>query len=165
MECKHTVCYLSIPGDEPKNQEMGVSGAVGIRSYGVFVPRSRMARSAIADAHAWAFPALKSLGRGERAFCSWDEDAITMGVQAARHCLASDRTRPVDLVLASTTAPFADLQNASIVAQALRLEEGATTQDASGSTRAGLRALAFALESAGREPRLGGAADGRPATP
>ena len=140
-------------------------GAIGIRSYGVFVPRSRIARSAIFDAHAWALPGLKNLGRGERAFCSWDEDAITMGVQAARDCLAADQKQPVDVVLASTTAPFADLQNASIMCRALRLDASVTSQDVSGSTRAGLRALALALEADGGQQRLVVAADRRQARP
>jgi 3-hydroxy-3-methylglutaryl CoA synthase len=139
---------------------------VGIKSYGVFVPRLRIARSAIVEAHSWALPGLKSLGRGERAFCSWDEDAITMAVQAARDCLAgASDLQPADVVLASTTAPFADLQNASIVARALRLNERVTSQDASGSTRAGLRALATALESGSVEPRLVVGSDCRQAKP
>jgi 3-hydroxy-3-methylglutaryl CoA synthase len=136
-------------------------GTVGISSYGVFVPRLRMARAAIVDAHAWALPGLKSLGSGERSFCSWDEDAITMAVQAARNCLEVAGVSPVDIVLASTTAPFADLQNASIVCRALRLDGSVTSQDVGGSTQAGLRALAHALEASADAPRLVVASDRR----
>jgi 3-hydroxy-3-methylglutaryl CoA synthase len=157
-----------------------VSGSiptVGIKGYGVFVPRLRITRAAIAEAHSWALPGLKGLGKGERAFCSWDEDAITMAVQAARDCLAAvaSGTVPVrlaatqpdisEVVLASTTAPFADLQNASIVARALRLKDSVTSQDATGSTRAGLRALAAALESAASQQKLVVASDCRRAKP
>lgn len=139
--------------------------SVGIRSYGVFVPRLRIARAAIAEAHAWALPGLKGLGRGERALCSWDEDAITMAVQAARDCLASPSIpKPADVVLASTTAPFTDLQNASIVCSALRLGADVVSQDVGGSTRAGLRALADALEN-GCDERLVIASDRRHAKP
>ncbi|MGQ3031459.1 MAG: hypothetical protein ACT60Q_24215, partial [Ferrovibrionaceae bacterium] len=75
-----------------------------------------MSRAAIADAHAWALPGLKAQGKGERALCSWDEDAITLAVAAARDCLRDNgRSRPTALSLASTTAPFADLLNAAIV--------------------------------------------------
>ena len=56
----------------------------GIASYGACMPRLRMSRAAIADAHAWAMPGLKGHGKGERALCSWDEDAITLAVAAAR---------------------------------------------------------------------------------
>ena len=146
----------------------GQSTGIGIRSCGTFVPRLRMARAAIAEAHAWALPGLKGLGKGERAFCNWDEDAITMGVQAARDCLAAPldlHSDISDVILASTTAPFADLQNASIVARALRLSDSVTSQDATGSTRAGLRALASALESAVAHPKLVIASDCRRAKP
>jgi len=144
------------------------STGIGIRSCGIFVPRLRIARAAIAEAHAWALPGLKGLGKGERAFCNWDEDAITMGVQAARDCLAAPlglHSDISDVVLASTTAPFADLQNASIVARALRLNDSVTSQDATGSTRAGLRALASALESAVGQQKLVIASDCRRAKP
>jgi 3-hydroxy-3-methylglutaryl CoA synthase len=142
-----------------------VSSKIGIRSLGIFIPRARIARAAIADAHAWALPGLKSLGRGERAFCSWDEDPITLGVQAARHCLAGRAEVPHSVSLASTTAPFADLQNAAILCQALRLAETVTAQDAAGSTRAGLRTLVQALEADGDAPALVVAADNRRAKP
>lgn len=71
-----------------------------------------------------------------------------MAVHAARECLAAvPGEEPGDLAFASTTAPFAEPQNASIVARALRLGSTATSQDVAGSTRGGLRALAQALEA------------------
>jgi 3-hydroxy-3-methylglutaryl CoA synthase len=140
--------------------------AIGIKTYGAFVPRLRMAKGAIADAHAWALPNLKALARGERALCNWDEDAITMAVQAARHCLAAaPAARPTGLYFASTTAPFADLQNATIVSGALRLPPEMPCQDVSGSTRAGLGALAQTLRGAGGEDHLVIASDRRQARP
>ena len=53
---------------------------IGIKSYAAYVPRLRMERASIAAAHVWALPSLRSLAKGERAFCSWDEDSITMSV-------------------------------------------------------------------------------------
>jgi 3-hydroxy-3-methylglutaryl CoA synthase len=120
--------------------------SVGIKAYGAFIPRLRIARSTMAAAHAWAFPSLKA--KGEKAMCNWDEDAITLAVEAGRDCLNSVSTQEVSsLTLASTTAPFADLQNAVIAASALRLGAHTVCSDASGSTRAGLSALAKELES------------------
>jgi 3-hydroxy-3-methylglutaryl CoA synthase len=140
--------------------------AIGIKAYGAFVPKLRMSRAAIADAHAWALPGLKSMARGERALCSWDEDAITMAVQASRHCLAAVRAaRPSALVFASTTAPFADLQNATIISAALRLPEEMPCQDMSGSTRVGLGALAQLFRSSDGEDQLVVASDRRHARP
>lgn len=102
----------------------------------------------MAQAHAWSMPALRNLGHGTRSFCSWDEDSITMGVQAVRNCLDSEASASFhNLSFASTTAPFADLQNASIVARAVNFSETTRTQDYSGSTRSGLSAMITALES------------------
>lgn len=95
---------------------------IGITSIGVHVPAARLESRIIAEAHAWAFPALTSEAKGEKAFCNWDEDVITMAVEAARECVAADKRDEVSgLVLASTTAPFADLGNAAIVSTAIAL--------------------------------------------
>ncbi len=140
--------------------------SIGIKTYGAFVPQLRMAKAAIADAHAWALPNLKALARGERALCSWDEDAITMAVQASRQCIAAaPSARGTGLKLASTTAPFADLQNATIVSAALRLPAEVPCQDVSGSTRAGLSALAQTLRCADGEDQLVVASERRHARP
>lgn len=116
--------------------------AVGITSFGAFVPRRRLQRAAIAAAHAWAFPALKGLAKGERSMCGWDEDVITMAVEAGRDCLrGTDRAAVSAVTLASTTAPYADLNSAVFVASALRLGSEVSAGEAAGSTRAGLSAL------------------------
>src|SRR5579859_3050815 len=109
----------------------------GIVSFGAYLPRRRLLRAAIAEAHSWALPSLKRLGTGERSMCGWDEDAITMAVEAGRDCLLGQPADEVTgLTLASTTAPYADLNNAMIVGAALRLSTALTANDASGSTRA-----------------------------
>ena len=120
----------------------------GITGFGAYIPRMRLERAAIAAAHAWMAPSLRTLAKGNRAFCSWDEDAITMGVEAARGCLGlSQRSAVGSLTFASTTFPYADLQNASIVAGALGLPATTQSADLGGSQRAGLSALAHALRS------------------
>jgi 3-hydroxy-3-methylglutaryl CoA synthase len=139
---------------------------VGIKIYGVFVPRLRMAKAAIAEAHKWALPNLKGLARGERALCSWDEDSVTMAVQAARGCLAAiPDAKPSDIVFASTTAPFADLQNATMVSRALRLPSAITCHDFSGTSRAGIGALSQALRHLDGQEHLIVASDCRHARP
>ncbi len=113
----------------------------GILSCGLYVPRRRIARAAIFEAVGWAQPSLKGLAKGARAFGAWDEDPITMGVEAARMATAS-AAAPLDAVcFASTTAPFLDRQNAGVVAAALDLPSNAQTFDASGSQRAASSAL------------------------
>jgi 3-hydroxy-3-methylglutaryl CoA synthase len=120
----------------------------GILSFGAFIPRRRLQRAAIAAAHAWAFPALKGLAKGERSMCGWDEDAVTMAVEAGRDCLGGLSAGAVSaLTLASTTAPYADLGNVALLAPALGLSASVAGQEAGGSTRAGLSALIAALRS------------------
>ena len=118
---------------------------VGITGYSAYIPRLRLQRSAIAAAHVWSDPAYARKGRGERAMCGWDEDAITMGVEAARGLVTEDR--PEALVFASTTGPFVDRQQAGIIATALSLEGDIRTLDVTASQRAALGALSQACAS------------------
>jgi 3-hydroxy-3-methylglutaryl CoA synthase len=139
----------------------------GITGYGGYVPRLRMERSAIAAAHQWMAPGLASLSKGQRAFCSWDEDSITMGVEAARDALG-DRAREhfVNAFFASTTMPFSDLQNAAILSNALGLPDRIRTLDIGQSQRAGTSGLLAALAE-GAGPSLFVASDrprGKPAS-
>lgn len=118
----------------------------GITGFGAYVPRLRLDRAAIAAAHRWMAPSLKSLATGQRAFASWDEDAITMAVEAARDAVG-DRPRDTirTLTLASTTFPYADLQNSVIAIGALGLSAQTRSFDIGGSQRAGLAGLVQAL--------------------
>jgi 3-hydroxy-3-methylglutaryl CoA synthase len=139
---------------------------MGIKSYAACIPRLRMDRASIAAAHAWSLPALKGLGKGERSFCSWDEDSITMGVEATRACLAPGSKRDIgSLIFASTTAPFADLQNASLIVNASGLPAHTATVDAGGSLRAGVAALIRALRSQDEVDAVIVAADNRRGKP
>ncbi len=128
--------------------------AFGITAWGAYIPRQRLERDAIAATHAWMAPALKGHAKGRRAFCWWDEDVVTMAVEAARNCLGkSDRAKLREIQLVSTTAPSADLQSSAIVAVALRLDRAVRALDLGGSQRAGVAALAAGLER-GRHPTL-----------
>jgi 3-hydroxy-3-methylglutaryl CoA synthase len=130
------------------------STAYGITGFGGYVPRLRMERSAIAAAHKWMAPSLRSLAKGRRAFCSWDEDSVTMGVEAARDATPGrDLSGVGALLFASTTMPFADLQNGAIIRGAVGLPEHTRTLDIGQSQRAGTAALLEALAT----PRAGGA--------
>ena len=123
---------------------------VGITAFGAYIPRRRLQRKAIAQANAWFAPNLVGGARGERAMANWDEDAVTMAVEAARDCLpasdpAKDRGFVDAIYLASTTLPFADRQNAGIVAAALGLAEGISSFDLASSQRAGTSAMTVAI--------------------
>ena len=126
-----------------------MSNESGILSCGAYLPRLRLQRKSIAAANSWFAPGLRGLAKGERTMANWDEDSITMAVEAARDCMAGrDRAAIGQLVLASTTHPYSDRQNAGIAANALNLRSALGVLDVTGSQRAGTSALATALASA-----------------
>jgi 3-hydroxy-3-methylglutaryl CoA synthase len=123
----------------------------GITSYGAYIPRRRLQRKAIADANKWFAPGLAGQ-KGERAMANWDEDAVTLAVEAARNCLPAtdpvkDRAGVDAIYFASTSMPFADRQNAGIAAGALQLRQEIPSIDIASSARAGLSALLSALDA------------------
>ena len=122
---------------------------IGITCYGAYVPRLRLSRAAAAQANAWANPALLAQARGERSMANWDEDSLTMAVEAARDALAGRGTDGIGaLYFGSTTHPFADRQNAGLVAAALDLSESISSADLGGAQKAGTAALIAALDRA-----------------
>jgi 3-hydroxy-3-methylglutaryl CoA synthase len=121
----------------------------GITAYGCDLPRLRLSREAIVAANAWSNGALRAYRKGERAMCNWDEDAVTMAVAAARDCLSGRDSAGIGgILLASTSLPFADRQNAGIVANALMLPASVLSLDVTASQKAGTSGLAAALEMA-----------------
>ena len=72
-----------------------------------------------------------------------------MAVSAARDLLGVDPDRSwIDRVfLASTTLPFADRSNATVVAEALNLDDGLSATDFSGTRQSSLNALSLALDA------------------
>lgn len=114
----------------------------GIEKIGVHIPKYRLARADIAEL--WG-------GRGKpgaRAVANYDEDAVTMAVEAAERCLQGVDRSTIDLViLASTTLPYAEKQAAAIVAEALDLRTGVDTMDVASSLRGGTQALRAGLNA------------------
>ena len=140
----------------------------GITTFGAYIPWRRFERSAIFEANRWFAPGLRGLAKGRRAVASWDEDAVTMAVEAARDCLGDrSRTEIRSVILASTSFPYADRQNAGIVKEALSLADDIGTLDVSSSQKAGTSALVQGLHAAEalRSPVLVAAAEKRRAKP
>lgn len=128
---------------------------VGILSYGAYIPRKRLQRQAVVEANAWFNPALKAYSKGERAMCNWDEDSVTMAVEASRDCLGGAMPEGLaGVYLATTSAPFKDRQNAGILATALNLGDELMTMDVTGSQRAGTTGLVNALKLAATEGNI-----------
>ncbi len=134
----------------------------GILAYGAYLPVTRLQRSAIHAANKWFAGGLGALAKGEKAVASWDEDAITMAVEAARDALEGlSRSGIGQVTLASTSHSFADRQNAGVVKEALNLSDNCGAMDVGGSMRAGTTSLLGALLAAGDRPALHLAAERR----
>jgi len=114
---------------------------VGIESYGTYVPRFRLERAAIASA--LGGPA----GKGSRAVASYDEDSLSLAVEAARQVV--DEATQVDGVLFVTaTPPYLDKTNATTLHAALGIRSAAFAYDVLGSVRSGIGALRSAIDGA-----------------
>src|SRR5262245_12946526 len=111
----------------------------GIVRYGSYLPYFRLQRAAIGG------------GKGERTVASYDEDAVSMAVEAARDAVRGGAA--VDAVLFATTSPaYAEKLDAATIQAALDLPEGVSSFGLGGSTRMGLaaRLLGLDLAAAGR---------------
>ncbi|MCU0729185.1 MAG: OB-fold domain-containing protein [Sphingopyxis sp.] len=119
-----------------------------MHAFGAYIPITRLQRGAIHAANGWFAPGLRSLAKGEKAIAAWDEDSITMAVEAARD-LYGDQTRAPDhITLASTTHVFADRQNAGVAKEAINLPDAVTALDVGGSQRCATSGLIAACDAA-----------------
>ena len=113
---------------------------IGILSYGAYVPVWRISREMIATAMG-----VYSAG-GERAVAAWDEDTVTMAVEAAMDCLGGMDTKEIDSVyFATVSPPFKEKQSSAFIASALDLSDSVRTCDFTDSTRAATSALQAAF--------------------
>jgi len=115
---------------------------IGITSYGAYIPWQRIDRQNFA--RAWGGFAIP----GERAIAYYDEDSVTMAVEAAIDCLRDIDPSTVDgLLFASTTSPYKEKLCSATMALALHLRRDIPTADITGSLRSGATALGFALDA------------------
>lgn len=112
---------------------------------GAYLPLLRLDRKAAAAALRWS--GLGGPREGLRAVAGWDEDAVTLALEAARAALGN--ALPADLIFASTSAPFFERAQAPILIEALALSATTRSLDVAGSRRAGVSALLYALNSSG----------------
>jgi len=100
----------------------------GITRYGSYLPYNRLQRAAM------------GAGKGERSVASYDEDSVSMGVEAARDAVRG-QTGIDTLIFATTSPPYAEKLNAATVAAALDLPRTLRALELGSSTRMGLGAL------------------------
>ncbi len=117
---------------------------VGIVSFGIYLPQYRLKRDLIASA--WR----KSGVRGEKAVANYDEDAVTLAVEAGFNCVDGIDLDLIDgLFFASTSAPYSEKEHASLIAAVIDLEDAIMTADFAHSLRAGTHAMQAAFDAVG----------------
>ena len=135
----------------------------GISAFATCIPRYRLPREVIAAQ--WGTRAMP----GERSVAGFDEDALTLAVDASLCALPGPTGADLDGVLfASTTSPYREKLVATTLATVLALPSSVRTMDFGDSLRAASNALftAFDLVATGRNRRvLVAAGELRPATP
>lgn len=113
----------------------------GISAYGVYVPARRMPLAMLSGRPA------KEAGP-EKAVAWFDEDSVTMAVEAARNCLEGVDRSDIDMLLfATTTYAFSEKQGSAIIAKVLSLRSSLRAADISHSLKSGTQALLIALDA------------------
>ena len=92
----------------------------GLLAWGAYVPYARLDRKAIAAALG------ASAGIGTRAVASYDEDATSMGVEAARSALRGVSVTPDAIYFATADPAYLDKTNATAIHAALDLPASAS---------------------------------------
>lgn len=119
----------------------------GIVAYGSYLPYNRLQKGAITAALGTRG------GRGTRSVASYDEDATSMAVEAARTTMRrAPRITPSSIYFASSTPPYLDKTNATVIHAALNLPSHVFAGDVGGAPRSVNAALRSALE--GSQPTL-----------
>ncbi|WP_255149495.1 zinc ribbon domain-containing protein [Halorarius halobius] len=119
----------------------------GIHAVGAYAPDHRISADEIADA--WG--RFEASGIETTAVPDADEDAVTMAWAAATRALEAAGSDGPDLdflAVATTTPPLEEEDLTARLGSLLGVPEDATRHVVTGSTRAGTRALALALDAA-----------------
>ena len=134
----------------------------GITSVGAYIPFHRLGGDTVRAVWGSGHP------KASRPLAGFDEDPITMGVEALINAAGWGDSGVDSLYFASTTHPYAEKSNASVLAAAADLPERLFTLDAGGSVRAGtsaLKAACDAIEAGSSKAAAVVAAEKRPALP
>lgn len=116
----------------------------GIAAYGAYIPRLRVTSREYVKAWGACAAPIK-----EKAVPDFDEDVITMGLEAAKYALGLSTQSAAKAVrvlsIATTSPPYAEKVLGSTFAAALDLDSGVFTTEHTTSTKAGAEALVTAL--------------------
>lgn len=145
---------------------------VGIIGFGSYVPRNRIKISEIANV--WGKnpeEISKSLGITEKAVAGFDEDTVTMGLEAAQNALLMAKISPQEIgsvYVGSESHPYAVNPSATIIGEALGIGHDYLAADlefACKAGTAGVQAAAGLLEAGMINYGLAMGSDSSPAKP
>lgn len=116
----------------------------GIESYGVALPALRLPAAAYVEA--WGSCGARGMRR--KTVCAYDEDAVTLAIEASRRALRRlpGEVRIDALFFGVTTPPYDEKPSAATLATALFASDDLRVTEISGSPQAGMQALLSALE-------------------
>ncbi len=120
----------------------------GIISYGAYIPKYRLTVDEIASV--WGKDPLqikKTLGISEKSVAAYDEDAVTVGFEAAFNCLAVVSFNPKDVeavFVGSESHPYAVNPSSTIIADFLGTSNNYFASDLEFACKAATTALIFA---------------------
>jgi 3-hydroxy-3-methylglutaryl CoA synthase len=122
----------------------------GIESYATALPTLRLP----ASAYVAAWGSCGARGMKQKAFCAYDEDAITLAIGAARAALARlGKEVHIDaLFLGVTTPPYDEKPSAATIPTALFPHADLRVTEIAGSPQAGVQALVSAIEFCAVQP-------------
>lgn len=122
----------------------------GIESYGAALPALRLPSSAYVEA--WG--SCGARGLKQKAFCAYDEDPVTLGIEAAKLAL-SRLPKPVEidaLFFGVTTPPYDEKPSAATLPTALFANTALRVTEIGGSPQAGVQALVSGIEFCAARP-------------
>lgn len=114
---------------------------IGIVSYGVYIPRFRIKPSQIAQTWGKEIAEIeKSLGVYEKSIASYDEDAITLAIEASQRAIYSGSINPLDITgitVGSESHPYAVKPSSTVVAGMLGMGSDYLAADLEFACKAG----------------------------
>jgi len=114
----------------------------GIISYGAYIPYNRLQRKKIGE-----FFGKPAFG-GEKAVAGYDEDSVSMGVEAAIDCLqGSNRDQITSVFFATTNPAYKEKGSIATISAALMLNENIRGIEATSSLRGGTSSILLANEN------------------
>jgi len=119
--------------------------SIGILGYGVYIPRYRIGKAEYVKA--WG--QFAAAGIEEKAVPGFDEDSVTMAVEASMNALNHakvDASKLNAIYFASTSSPYAEKLVSSTIAMALKAPSQVSVADFTSSTMAGTSALLMSLD-------------------